>query len=153
MSAGTDLPTLFGRFSAVLREHADLEKVVASLSELCVALEADAARVPAELSPVPLIRELSRQFVEHFATEEADAYFGAIQAEDPSLSDLIANLRHEHEQMLGSTAVLAQLAAAPESWSQFAVSARLLVVQFARHERAESGLLNRLFRPRAPRAS
>ncbi len=74
-----------------------LGATLARLRELRGALRSGRAVV----DPAPLLSELRVDLELHFALEEASSYFGVVLRERQSLSHAIAELRREHELMLG----------------------------------------------------
>jgi hemerythrin-like domain-containing protein len=147
MSSTTTLPSLFGRFTAILQEHEHLGKTLRKLRQMCAALEAGESEPASELAPLALLVELRRDLGEHFAAEEDEAYFGTVVDEAPSLAPDIAGLKWEHMTMLRAADVLHDLAADRSRWSQLSKPTRELVAQLERHERSESKLLRRFFSP------
>jgi len=153
MSVEQDFPTLFGRFTTVLRDHNELKTTLRQLLDLCAALESGKSSLLDGVTPAQLVRELQRKLSEHFAAEESERYFGVVEAEEPALSPQIRQLRVEHQKMLEMALALSTFAADPTCWAQLAPPLRTLIARFQLHEHAESALLNRLFRPRFARTS
>jgi hypothetical protein len=147
MSSTSPLPSLFGRFTAILRDHDHLGKTLRNLRQMCAALEAGDREPPSELTPVVLLVELRRHLGEHFAAEEDEGYFGTVVDEAPGLATDIAGLKWEHMTMLRAADVLCDLAADRSRWPQLPKPTRELVTQLERHEGAESKLLRRFFAP------
>jgi hypothetical protein len=144
MSSSSPLPSLFGRFTSILRDHAHLGKTMRQLHVMCASLEG-AQPLPGELSPRALLADLRRDLSAHFGAEEAAEYFGTVVEEAPELAEPIARLKYEHSLMLEAVEVLVSVAAQPPRWRELAAPTRELVAQLERHERAESTLLRRLF--------
>ena len=147
MSSTSPLPSLFGRFTAILRDHDHLAKTLRKLRQMCGALESGESELIAELTPVVLLSALRRDLSAHFAAEEDASYFGTVVDEAPSLAADIAGLKWEHMTMLRSADVLCALAADRSRWSQLPEPTLELVTQLERHEGAESKLLRRFFSP------
>lgn len=139
------LPSLFGRFNAIFRDHDHLAKTLRHLRAMCAALEDRESPLPDTLVPDVLIIALREDLGEHFAAEETDDYFGTVVEEAPSLAPEIAGLKWEHMTMLRAADVLCGLAREPARWHQLAAPTRELIGQLERHERAESRLLRSLF--------
>jgi hypothetical protein len=147
MSSTSPLPSLFGRFTAILRDHDHLGKTLRKLRQMCGALEAGEKEPAGELTPWVLLTELRRDLESHFAAEEDASYFGTVVDEAPGLAPDIAGLKWEHMTMLRGADVLCALAADRSRWSQLPKPTRELVAQLERHEGAESKLLRRFFSP------
>ena len=139
------LPSLFGRFTAIFKDHDHLAKTLRQLRAMCAALEDGQQSLPAELAPDVLIVHLRDDLSEHFAAEETDDYFGIVLAEAPALASAIAGLKWEHLIMLRGAEVLCGIANDPTRWAQLPAPTHELIGQLERHERAESGLLRQLF--------
>jgi hypothetical protein len=149
MSQPLPLPSLFGRFTAILQDHDNLAKTLRSLRALCAALEDGTDLLPAELSPKRLLEELRADLTGHFGAEESPEYFGAVMDEAPELVPAIGGLKWEHMTMLHAVEVLCGIALDRARWRDLAAPTRELIGQLERHERAESALLRRLFTPRS----
>jgi len=134
------LPSLFGRFTAILRDHEHLGTTLKELRAMCSALEAQRSVPDASR----LLQDLRADLSGHFAAEEAESYFGTIVEESPSLAPRIGELKHEHESMLVALVALGLLADDPTRANELARAARLLIAELERHERAESQLIGQL---------
>lgn len=145
MSLARSMPSLFGRFTAILKDHEHLGSTVRGLKAFCFALEDGLSDLPPELEPRPLLAALRSDLRQHFGAEESEAYFGTVMAEAPELEVEIAALKSEHATMLGAVEVLVQLATDRERWAHLPGPTRLLVTQLERHEGSESKLLRSLF--------
>jgi hypothetical protein len=145
MSLPQSMPSLFGRFTAILKEHDHLGTTLRQLKALCFALENGDRDLPQELDPRGLLTDLRTDLGRHFGAEESDDYFGTVIAEDPQLEAEIAALKAEHATMLGAVDVLVQLASDPARWTHLPGPTRLLVMQLERHEGSESKLLRSFF--------
>jgi len=141
MSAPKPIPSLFGRFTAILQDHEHLAKTLRRIREMCSALDNRQALLPPQLAPDALLPELRKELAAHFDAEESAAYFGVVLDEQPSLTRQIAGLKWEHMAMLQTVDMLAQLATDRGEWSHLAALTRKLVAELERHERSESSLL------------
>lgn len=148
MSLSQSMPSLFGRFTAIWKEHEHLGTTLRELKALCAALE-DGQGVPQSLEPAGLFVALEVDLKQHFTAEESDDYFGTVMAEDPGLELEIAALKSEHATMLNAVDMLVHLAADPGRWAHLPGPTRLLITQLERHEGSESKLLRRFFFSRA----
>lgn len=143
------LPSLFGRFTTILKDHDHLGHTLGHLKQMCAALEAGAPELPTELAPQVLLDDLGTDLRAHFAAEESADYFGAVLDEAPSLGSQIAELEREHQSMLASIERLLPLAQVRERWAALLLPTRELIATLERHERSESVLLRQLFFPPA----
>lgn len=139
------LPSLFGRFTAIFRDHDHLAKTLRHLRAMCASLDDRETPLPADLAPDVLIIDLRRHLGEHFAAEETDDYFGTVVEESPELASEIAGLKWEHMTMLRAADMLCDIAREPARWDQLSVPTRELIGQLERHERSENRLLRSLF--------
>lgn len=144
MTATTPLPSLFGRFTAIFKDHARLGTTLRRLRALCMTLEAGARPPPSE-RPARLLDELYADLKEHFTAEESREYFGTVLEEEPSLAPQIASLKWEHLSMLRTVERLRAAAQDEGQWPALPVPTRELVAELESHERSESVLLRRLF--------
>lgn len=147
MSQPQPLPSLFGRFTAILQDHDHLAKTLRLLRLMCNALEEGQTALPLNLDPKRLLGELHRDLAEHFAAEESPEYFGTVVEEAPSLVAQVAGLKWEHLTMLRAVEVLREIAELRNRWSELPLPTHELVGQLQRHEQAESTLLRQLFAP------
>lgn len=148
MSLPQSMPSLFGRFTAIWKDHDHLGTTLRELKALCAALEHGLV-VPQPLEPPRLFMALKVELTQHFTAEESDDYFGTVVAEDSGLEREIAALKSEHATMLSAVDMLTQLAANPGRWAQLPGPTRLLITQLERHEGSESKLLRNFFFSRA----
>ena len=148
MSLPDELPSLFGRFTAILQDHDHLGTTVRHLRAMCAALDAELDALPPELAPDLLCTKLRADLAAHFGAEEALEYFGVVVDEAPSLAARIGSLKQEHAAMLHAADVLCELAQERGGSRLLADSARKLVEELERHERSESKLLCTLFFPK-----
>ena len=141
-----ELPSLFGRFTALHRDHQHLDGLVKRLVAMCDALsERPDVAPPPELDPEKLIPEWGIDLSRHFAAEEGMRYFGTLVAEQPALSAAIGDLRADHTAMLEAIERLLQLAADEERRDELVLRTRNLLDRFRKHERAETLLLREFF--------
>jgi Hemerythrin HHE cation binding domain len=145
MSLPQSIPSLFGRFTAILKDHGHLGITLRQLKALCAGLEDSRRELPQELHPPSLLAALRLELAQHFRAEESAEYFGTVVAESPPLAPGIAELKSEHAAMLDAVDSLLQLAADPGRWAQLPQPTRLLVMQLERHEASESKLLRDFF--------
>ena len=144
MTVPVEMPSLFGRFTAILQDHAHLGTTLKELRTMCAALEAQA---PLATRPHVLLEDLRTDLAAHFAAEEADTYFGTIADEAPALAARIDQLTQEHSAMLAALVELCRVATDAERVPELPHPTRLLIAQLEQHERAESLLLRELFAP------
>lgn len=142
--AKTPLPSLFGRFTAVLSDHADLRVTLRRLEQLCTTLEGTKQAPPVEPAALTLIAELFADLSQHFAAEEGDAYFGTMTRDRPSSAGRIAELKQQHTEMLDALGSLRRLAGTG-SWDELPPLARRFVAALRAHEIAEARLLQEFF--------
>jgi hypothetical protein len=131
---------LFGRFTAILRDHEHLGTSLKELRAMCSALEAQRSWPEAPR----LLEDLHADLSGHFAAEEADSYFGTILEESPPLAPRIGQLKQEHERMLAALVAMGVLADDAMRAAELARATRLLIGELERHERAESLLIAEL---------
>jgi hypothetical protein len=146
MVMSQELPSLFGRFTALHRDHQHLDGLVKSLVAMCDALsERPDVAPPPELDPEKLIPEWGIDLSRHFAAEEGMRYFGTLVAEQPALSAAIGDLRADHTAMLEAIERLLQLAPDEGRRDELVLRTRDLLDRFRKHERAETLLLREFF--------
>lgn len=133
--------TLVGPGPVTGSERGRLDATLRRLSELTQDLQS--GRLGAD--PRALLSELRVDWELHFALEEADAYFGAVLRERPSLSHGIAALKREHEALLAKLDQLRAQADDTEHWATLAAPASALIESFRRHEHEETDLLQDFF--------
>lgn len=148
MTAPAPLPSMFGRFSAILKDHDHLGITLKRLRKMCATLEAGAPELSPELLPASLFDELYADLKAHFASEESKEYFGTVIGEAPMLAPQIALLEWEHQSLLATVELLLDISNDEARWSTLPPPTRELVADLERHERAESTLLRELFFPR-----
>lgn len=143
MNGSISLPTMFGYATAVLGEHQRLHATLRRLRELCILLGDQS--VPSELEPNALLDEFREQMVDHFATEEADDYFGTLATEAPALAPRIALLEAEHWEFIETVDQLLLLSQHADRRAELVTRLTELLARFEAHERAESVLLQEFF--------
>jgi hypothetical protein len=129
-------PSLFGRATAVLGEHAALLQTVRELRELCGGLR-DAEGRPAVVVS-RLLDDFSEQLLAHFAAEEAGGYFGAVVTECPHLSTRVERLRGEHGEMARAIGPVRALAGDAAGHRELAGLLSDLLGVLEEHEQGES---------------
>ncbi len=138
----TSSPALpFGRPVAGLGENGRLDTTLRRVGDLYNALQAGRA----DVDPTEVLSQLRVDLELHFALEEANAYFGVVLRERPSLSHGINKLRHEHGTLLEKLESLRSVATDPLRWPELALPAAELVDAFRTHEREEAELLQEFF--------
>jgi hypothetical protein len=137
MSVST--PALFGRITAVQRDHTALLEMVDRLRHLQATLNELDQDPPAQ--PLHLIQDFALQLYAHFSTEESDAYFGALVAERPSLSSRVGNLRSDHELIVRTLASLPVRAAAGSTGRELSILLGNVLDFLQAHERRENLLM------------
>ena len=147
MTVANPLPSLFGRFTAILQQHDHLGKTLRRLRSMCAALENGQTALPSELAPNVLLVTLHADLDRHFGAEESIEYFGIVVDESPALAPQIAGLKWEHMTMLRAARVLSRRAQDHARWPDLVVPTRELVAELEQHERAESSLLRQFFSP------
>ncbi|HEV8547475.1 MAG TPA: hemerythrin domain-containing protein [Polyangiaceae bacterium] len=124
-----------------VNEKGRLDATLRRLGDLYPALQAGQA----DVAPQTLLSELRVDLELHFALEEANAYFGVVLRERPSLSHGISKLRHEHATLLEKVERMRALAPDRARWSELATLTSELVDAFRAHEREEADLLQEFF--------
>jgi hemerythrin len=132
-------PALFGRITAVQRDHTALLEMVASLRNLQTTLHQ--AEDDCALPPLYPIQDFAILLYTHFSTEESDAYFGAVVSERPSLGPRIDNLRSDHEIIVRTLANLPVRAAAGATGHELATLLGNVLDFLQAHERRENELM------------
>jgi hypothetical protein len=131
----------FGPATPGSTESGRLEATLRRVGDLYQALRLGRA----DLDPAAVLAELRVDLVLHFALEEANAYFGVVLRERPSLSHDIVRLRHEHAAILERLEALAGLATDSLRWPELAERTVELIDAFRAHERQEAELLQEFF--------
>lgn len=140
MKNRSNLPTLFGRATAILNEHHTSLVVLQRLERECALLASDGA--PARYG-VPFAYAMKCWRVElaaQFAAEESDDYFATMVAEIPALAGLVQQLKREHRIILLSVDTLLALGESlPPSELKRYISS--LAQHLRDHEAAERNLV------------
>jgi hypothetical protein len=131
-------PTLFGRGTAIFKEHEDLRPMVARLRTHASELALD--REPTESAFGALLNGFFDQLLLHFAAEEDPGYFGTFVADCPELTADVDRLMTDHEAMVDA---IERLRALPSQRSarEIALGLLALLEVFEEHERRESQLV------------
>jgi hypothetical protein len=140
-AATAPAPSTFIGPAPVGRDVGRLEATLLRVGDLCQALKAGRS----DVEPHQVFSELRVDLELHFALEEANAYFGVVLRERPSLSHGVNKLRHEHVELLDQLEALRKSAADPLGWPELAQRAAALIDAFRAHEREESELLQEFF--------
>lgn len=143
--ARAPLPTLFGRFTAILRDSRRLVPLEQRLGVLSSLLGSD-RHAPSERPQLqPLFAEASRELSEQFAAEEADGYYGAMVEEEPALRANVSELKRDHLAILRAIEVLRAASPDESLRPQLDACTRDLVSKLRAHDQAEQLLLQDLF--------
>lgn len=140
------LPSLFGRFTAVLREHDHMGATLRELRRMCTALDRRDGEAE-RFAPQQLFGRLRDELTKHFSAEEAEAYFGTVVEEAPVLGPQVHALKDEHAILLKAIDVLCELAVDASDSPRMTDLAWRFFARLEEHERAESALLRGLFHP------
>jgi len=140
MSSRT-IPSLFGRATTVLGEHARLRETLALLTVDSSPPDARAADARFH----ELVERCTDELIEHFAAEEAEGYFGTLLSDCPRLSSTIMRLELEHEEMRREILDIRGLTRVPGKAQESDRRIRALVARVQAHERAENLLLQEFF--------
>jgi hypothetical protein len=128
-------PAIFGRGTAIFKEHADLRPMVARLRKHATQLVFD--REPAEGAFEALLDGFFDQLLAHFEAEEDPGYFGTFVEDCPELAVDVDRLMTDHEAMVDAVERLR--APAPQrSAPEVALGLLNLLDLFEEHERRES---------------
>jgi hypothetical protein len=147
MTLEATIPTLFGRGTAVFKEHADLRPMVARLRKH--ATELALGRRPSEPDIEALLDDFFDQLLAHFAAEENDGYFGTMIGDYPDLSVRVERLMAEHEEMVDSIERLRAVGKRAAAGRDLGLGLLELLGQFQGHEEEEN-LLMRTFLLKTP---
>jgi hemerythrin len=131
-----DVPSLFGRVTSVLSDHARLRETVKDLRAACETAVADGSGQELRVLTV----SFSMQLRDHFSAEEAEGNFGAIQQARPDLREAIARRVAEHLQMRGILDAL-DVSVRRMDVADLATVVVALLRMLERHEHEESGLV------------
>jgi hypothetical protein len=128
---------------AVLEDHAELDKTVVRLRELCVALCGNQA--PTDPGPAVLVEEFEFQLIPHFAAEEAEEFFGSLVTDQPSLLQQVERLQDDHVEMAEALDALQKFAESGPSGPELAARITQFLDRFDAHEHAENTLMQEFF--------
>lgn len=131
------LTELFGASGAGPAERGRLDETLARLGTLYDALQS--GRLDGDQAAI--LSQLRVDLALHFAIEEGDGYFGALQREQPSLSHGIMELRRDHTVLLEELDRLRELAKSDGHVPELGTAILRLVSDFRSHERKETDLL------------
>ena len=134
---------LFGRFSTVLSEHADLGALLDRMRDLFADLREGRAGPTSD--PGQLVEEFRRELRKHFTLEENEQYFGTIAADRPELKGEVLRLLAEHEDLMGALAPLQAALQEPARRTELTSLFETFREQLRTHERAENALLREYF--------
>jgi hypothetical protein len=139
------IPSLFGRVTVVLGEHADLYKGLKRLRVLCANLAA--GERSADADALRAVNGFLDELSNHFAKEETGDYFGQLVDERPALRPDIHGLITEHRAMTeaGMRIEAAFTKGAPAAELAGEISRLLDALEW--HERRENALLQQYFSP------
>jgi len=139
MNDGHPMPTLFGRGTAVFKEHADLRPLVFRLkkhaADLAIGRQSDESEVESALA------EFFNQLLAHFAAEEDEGYFGTFIEDHPTLSIKVERLLAEHEEMVDVIERLKMLSRRGGCSRDLGIGLTTLLERFEKHERDENSLM------------
>lgn len=138
------LPSLFGRLTALGRDHGALGAWISRLERLIERL----LEQPSEASRgewCQLIGEWRAQLDEHFRAEESDVYFGLFLREQPALANHVAELRDDHTTMLETADALAEHVRRGGCPRELASRMTSAIAHFRQHERREAALIREFF--------
>jgi hypothetical protein len=147
MITQTTIPTMFGRGTAILSEHADLRPMIAQLRAHATALAL--GKAPAGVDIEGLLDGFFDQLLAHFAAEENDGYFGTFIEDYPDLSVHVERLMVEHEEMVDAIERLRLIAEHPTRTRDLGIGLLALLGRFEGHEQEESFLM-RSFLAKSP---
>jgi len=131
-------PAIFGRGTAIFKEHADLRPMVARLRKHATELAFD--REPTELAFESLLDGFFEQLLSHFAAEEDPGYFGTFVEDCPELTADVDRLLADHEAMVDAVERLRVLPA-ERSAREIALGLLALLDVFEEHERREGSVV------------
>jgi hemerythrin len=137
------IPTLFGRATTVLGQHATLHVLLDRLRDACANVAGASDEPGADRRR--LMEEFRERLCVHFAAEEDEGYFGMVAAVSPALSTEVTHLLEEHAEFLAVVERLLALAEAIEDREEFTETLRAFLQRFNAHERAENRLMQEFF--------
>lgn len=138
----TSTPSLFGRITAVQRDHSSLLEMVSTLRRLQRALLAGETERGADWTRfIGELEEFTAHLRTHFAAEETNGYFGTLVSDRPSLSGQVDRLRAEHAEMMEALVSIRPSAANDFDACALAIRLGQLLDSFEAHERRENLLI------------
>jgi hypothetical protein len=138
----THTTELSGFAEAVRADHADLDELVIRLRRLCTSLR-DYDRGD-DCDPGALIEEFESELIPHFATEQAEEFFGSLSTEQPRLLLRVERLQDEHRQMAEAVDHLLEFATS-DPGPELALRLEHFLDLFDAHEHAENELMQEFF--------
>jgi iron-sulfur cluster repair protein YtfE (RIC family) len=126
----------------VLGEHARLRETMALLT-VEGPHKGDSPRSERRLHE--LIERCTDELIEHFATEEADGYFGTLATDCPRLASAVVRLEVEHEEMRREIKEIRALAGRSGSATEAGRRIGALIGRLQIHEHAENVLLQEFY--------
>lgn len=139
MTTEFTLPTLFGRATAIIQEHADLRPIVAELRKH--ATELALGRLREDIALESLLDEFFDELLAHFAAEENEGYFGTFIEDYPELSVHVERLMAEHEDMVDAVERLRALSEDARRSADLGLALLSLLARFEGHEHEENALM------------
>ena len=128
---------------AVLKDHAELDKIVLRLRGMCVVLRD--GRAPADAEPAGLIEEFEAQLSHHFAAEEE--FFESLVTEEPEprLLQRVERLQADHGAMAEALNRLLVFAQGGPPAPKLTVRLARFLDWFDLHHLAENALMQEFF--------
>lgn len=136
-------PSLFGRATAVLKDHIELTAEFDLLRALATHLME--GRTIAMIDTASLLEAFSEAARAHFAAEESDGYFSTLVDDCPEFTERIDRLKGEHAEMIRTMERLVELVNARTANRELGSELRQFVDRFQMHERAENTILQEFF--------
>jgi len=133
------IPTLFGRATTVLDQHATLHVLLDRLRDACAGVADGSSEGGADRRR--LIEEFGERLSVHFVAEEDEGYFGMMASVSPALHAEVTRLRKEHAEFLSLVQRLLALVEAAPDREEFTETLRAFLERFNAHERAENRLM------------
>ncbi len=130
-------------YLGMLREHDELRSVLGEVSEVTTACKASVAEVQ------KVITALCEHIGAHFEAEESGGYFSEAVLQAPRVSERVAALKAEHDELRKQIAGLADFVtgfdASSEHWKQLGEQVHQFSVELMHHENKENELLQEVF--------
>jgi hemerythrin len=143
MATTFSIPTLFGRATAVLDQHATLHVLLKRLREACASSAKGSSESRTDRRR--LIEEFGERLSVHFAAEEDEGYFGMMASVSPALRAKVTRLREEHTEFLALVQRLLTLAEVAPDRKEFTETLQAFLERFNAHEHAENRLMQEFF--------